>query len=147
MAKRTNKADEKVTAKNVKAKTTMAHRICESLSGGDLFTYTLGVFIFLAMFAKGSKGVRPGAITSFYNSGAIVRHHTANSNFEKVDGRIKLTAKGRAHFAGRYASESAQYVEKTDAGKIAKFIKSGNKNDLPDGWAADVTTMAISILK
>lgn len=137
-AKRTNKAS---------VKKTVAHRINESLAGGDLFTYTLAVFIFLAMFAKNSKGVRPGAITSFYNSGAIVRHHTANGNFEKVDGRIKLTAKGRAHFVGRYANESAQYVEKSDAGKIAKFIKSGNKNDLPDGWAADVTTMAINILK
>ena len=147
MATRTNKANEKVTAKNVTAKKTMAHRICEALSGGDLFAYTLGVFIFLGLLVKNSKGVRPGAITSFYNSGAIVRHHTANGNFEKVDGRIKLTAKGRAHFVGRYANESAQYVEKSDAGKIAKFIKTGNANELPDGWAGEVTSMEISILK
>ena len=137
MAKRTNKATPK----------TSATRINESLAGADLFTYTLGVFIFLGLFTKGSKGVKPGALTSFYNSGAIVRHHSANSNFEKVDGRIRLTAKGRAHFSGRYANESAQYVEKSDAGKIAKFIKSGKVADLPDGWKREVTTMAISILK
>ena len=137
MAKRVNKASVK----------TQAHRVNESLSGADLFTYTLGVFIFLGMFAKGSKGVRPGALTSFYNSGAIVRHHSNNNNFEKVDGKIKLTAKGRAHFSGRYANESAQYVEKSDAGKIAKFCKSGKVADLPDGWKGEVTTMQIAILK
>ncbi|MHC4322532.1 MAG: hypothetical protein ACYST3_09695 [Planctomycetota bacterium] len=137
-AKRTNKA---------KPKMTVAHRINESLAGGDLFTMTLAVFIFLGLFAKNSKGVRPGAITSFYNSGAIIRHHSANGNFEKVDGRIKLTAKGRAHFGGRYANDSAQYVEKSDAGKLAKFIKSGNVKDMPDGWANEVTTMRIEILK
>ena len=103
--------------------------------------------IFLGMFSKGSKGVRPGALTAFYNSGAIVRHHSANKNFQKVDGRIQLTAKGRAHFAGRYANESAQYVEKSDAGKLAKFIKSGKISDMPDGWAADITTMEIQITK
>lgn len=138
-AKRTNKA---TVAKPIKC-----FRINESLAGGDLFTWTLGVFIFLGMFAKGSRGVRPGAITSFYNSGAIVRHHSANNNFEKVDGRIKLTAKGRAHFVGRYADESAQFVEKSDAGKLAKFIKSGNVSMLPDGWKSDVTTMEITINK
>lgn len=138
-AKRTNKA---TAAKPIKC-----FRINESLAGGDLFTMTLGVFIFLGMFAKGSKGARPNAITSFYNSGAIVRHHSANKNFEKKDGRIMLTAKGRAHFSGRYANESAQYVEKSDAGKIAKFIRSGKVSDLPDGWASDVSTMEITINK
>lgn len=142
MAKRTNKATTKATPKATKA-----YRVCESLAGGDLFTYTLGVFIYLGLFAKNSKGVRPGAITSFYNSGAIVRHHTGNKNFTKVDGRIQLTAKGRAHFAGRYANESAQYVEKSDAGKIAKFLKSGSDAMLPDGWKGEVTAMEISITK
>lgn len=137
-AKRTNKAAPKATK---------AYRINESLAGGDLFTYTLGVFIFLGLFAKGSKGVRPRAITSFYNSGAIIRHHTGNKNFTKVDGRIQLTAKGRAHFAGRYANESAQYVEKSNAGKIAKFLKSGNVSMLPDGWKGEITSMEVSILK
>ncbi len=137
MSKRTTKANA----------TIKAHRINESLAGGDLFTYTLGVFIFLGMFAAKTKGARPGAITSFYNSGAIVRHHTANGNFTKTDGRIMLTAKGKAHFAGRYANDSAQYVEKSDAGKIAKFIKSGSVAMLPDGWKGEVTTMEINILK
>jgi hypothetical protein len=137
MSKRTTKA----------TKTTKAFRINESLSGGDLYTYTLGVFIFLGMFGAKSNGVRPGAITSFYNSGAIVRHHVGNGNFVKADGRIKLTPKGRAHFVGRYANESAQFVEKSDAGKIAKFVKSGSVAMLPDGWKADVTTMEITITK
>lgn len=136
-----------MSKRTIKSTTTKAHRINESLSGGDLFTYTLGVFIYLGMFGAKSKGARPGAITSFYNSGAIVRHHSGNGNFEKVEGRIKLTAKGRAHFQGRYANESAQYVEKSDAGKIAKFIKSGNVSMLPDGWKNEVTTMEVNILK
>ena len=134
-------------ARTTKSTATKCHRICESLSGGDLFTMTLAVMIFLGMFAKNSKGVRPGALTAFYNSGAIVRHHSANGNFTKDAGRIKLTAKGRAHFVGRYANESAQYVEKSDAGKLAKFIKSGNVSDLPDGWKGEVTTMEIAINK
>ena len=137
-----------MSKRTVKAQTkTKAFRINESLAGGDLFTYTLGVFIFLGLFGAKSKGVRPGAITSFYNSGAIVRHHSANKNMEKVDGKIKLTAKGKAHFAGRYANDSAQYVEKSDAGKIAKFIKSGNVAMLPDGWKGEITSMEIGILK
>jgi hypothetical protein len=98
------------------------------------------------MFAKNSKGARPGAITAFYNSASIIRHHTANGNFEKVDGRIKLTAKGRAHFAGRYADESAQFVEKSEAGQLAKFIKTGERKFLPDLWK-DVTTSKVEILK
>lgn len=135
MATRTNKST-----------TRKAYRVNESLAGTDLFTYTCALFIFLGLFSAKSKGAKPGAITSFYNSGSIIRHHVGNSNMEKVDGRIKLTAKGRAHFAGRYADESAQYVEKSEAGQLAKFMKTGTRSLLPKEWA-DVTTSEITIAK
>lgn len=134
MAKRTNKAPAKIEA----------YRVNESLSGTDLFTYTLAVFIFLGLF---KKSVKSGAITSFYNSGSILRHHKANGNMEKKDGKIALTAKGKAHFLSRYSDTSAQYVEKSDAGMIAKAIKSGNMKDMPKEWAGEVTLSKITIMK
>ena len=97
MAKRTNKATARVL-----------NRINESMGGQDLWTYTGAVFIVLKLVAPKTKGVKPGNLTCFYNSGSIVRHHTANGNFKKVNGLIQLTPKGREHFKVRYTEDSAQ---------------------------------------
>lgn len=123
MSKRTNKTAAKIF-----------HRINESLAGTDLWTYTLAVFTILGLLDSRSKGVKPGSMTCFYNSASIVRHHTANGNFKKENGLIKLTPKGRAHFKIRYSEDSAQFVDKPEAAALAKALRSGNKNDLPTEW-------------
>ena len=134
MAKRVNKATARVL-----------NRINESLAGGDLFTYTGAVFIALKLVAPTSKGVKPGNLTCFYNSGSIVRHHTANGNFKKENGMVKLTPKGREHFKIRYSEDSAQFVDKGDAAQLAKALISGNAADLPDSWKGEVTLSQVTL--
>lgn len=125
MSKRVNKATARIL-----------HRIDESLAGADLWTYTGAVFIALKLTGASSKGVRPVNMTCFYNSGSIVRHHTANGNFKRENGMVKLTPKGREHFKVRYTEDSAQYVDKSEAAQLAKALVSGNKSDLPNEWKA-----------
>ena len=118
-AKRTNKATAQII-----------HRINESLAGTDLFTYTGAVFIVLKLTAPKSRGTKPVNLSNFYNSASIVRHHTANGNFNRENGMLQLTAKGRAHFKVRYTEDSAQHVDKSEAGAIAKALISGKTSDL-----------------
>ena len=125
MAKRTNKATARIL-----------YRINESLAGTDLFTYTGAVFIALKLATAKSKGTKPVNLTSFYNSGSIVRHHTANGNFKRENGLLVLTPKGRGHFNVRYTEDSAQHVDKSEAAAIAKALISGKSSDLPSEWRA-----------
>lgn len=134
MAKRTNKATTKIL-----------HRVNESLAGTDLFTYTRAVFSLLGIDQAKSKGTTPGNISNFYNSASIIRHHIGNKNFEKVDGLIKLTAKGRGHFQARIADDSAQFVDKKEAASIAKAMRSGKVADLPTDWKSAVTFSPVTI--
>ena len=122
-AKRTSKATAKIL-----------HRINESLAGTDLFTYTGAVFIALKLTAAKSRGTKPGNLSAFYNSASIVRHHTANGNFNRENGMLVLTAKGRGHFKVRYTEDSAQHVDKSEAAAIAKALVSGKVSDLPTEW-------------
>ncbi len=132
--KRTNKATAKIL-----------HRVNESLAGTDLFTYTRAVFSVLGIDQAKSKGTRPGNISGFYNSGSILRHHVGNGNMEKIDGLIKLTAKGRGHFQSRIADDSAQFVDKAEAAGIAKALRSGKVSDLPSDWKSAVTFSPVTI--
>jgi hypothetical protein len=123
MSNRTNKATARIL-----------NRINESLSGTDLFTYTGAVFQVLKLDQAKAKGVKPGHLTAFYNSSSIVRHHKANGNFKMENGMLKLTPKGRAHFKVRLTEDSAQHVDKSEAGQIAKALLSGKVSDLPTEW-------------
>lgn len=131
-------------AKRTTKTTTVLHRINESLSGADLFTYTAAVFLLLGMLLPKSKGAKSGAISAFYNSASIVRHHVANKNMERVDGRIKLTAKGKAHFMLRITDDT---VCKKEAATLAKAMRTGNAKDLPAVWKGEVTLSEITIAK
>lgn len=131
-------------AKRTTKTTATFHRVNESLSGADLQTYTGAVFLLLGMMLPKSKGARPGAISSFYNSASIIRHHSANGNFEKVDGRIKLTAKGRAHFMARITEDR---VDKKESATLAKAMRSGKDSDLPNVWKGEITLSEITITK
>jgi hypothetical protein len=133
-AKRTSKATIKIL-----------HRVNESLAGTDLFTYTRAVFSVLGIDQPKSKGTRPGNVTGFYNSGSILRHHVGNGNMEKIDGMIRLTAKGRGHFQARIKDDSAQFVDKAEAASIAKAIRSGKVSDLPSEWRTAVTFSPVTI--
>ena len=119
-------------------------RVNESLSGYELQTYTAAVFLTLGMLLPKSKGMRSGAISTFYNSTSIIRHHVANGNFERVDGRIKCTAKGRTHFAARITSEA---IDKKEIAAIAKALRSGKDADLPSAWKGQVELSEVTILK
>ena len=68
-----------------------------------------------------------------------------NGNFEKIDGLIKLTAKGRGHFQARIENDSAQFVDKKEAASIAKAMKSGKLSDLPSDWKSAVTFSPVTI--
>lgn len=125
MAKRVNKAVAKIF-----------HRINESLAGTDLWTYTCAVLMVLGLDKATSKGVRPGNLSCFYNSASIVRHHTANGNFKKVNGMLLLTPKGRAHFKIRFSEDSAQFVDSGECKSIASALRSGKASDLPTEWKA-----------
>ena len=132
------------TRKN-KATLRILHRVNESMSGTDLFTYTRAVFSLLGIDQPKSKGTKPGNISGFYNSASIIRHHMGNGNFEKVDGLIKLTGKGRGHFGARIENDSAQFVDKKEAASIAKAMKSGKISDLPSDWKTAVTFSPVTI--
>jgi len=134
MAKRVNKATARIL-----------YRVNESLSGTDLFTMTRAVFSILGIDQPKSKGTKPGNISMFYNSASIIRHHMGNGNFEKVNGLIKLTAKGRGHFASRIENDSAQFVDKKEAASIAKAMKSGKLSDLPTDWKTAVTFSPVTV--
>lgn len=131
-------------AKRTTATTKILHRINESLAGTDLKTYTRGVFEVLGLNKPKTKGVRPGNLSCFYNSASIVRHHMANKNFEKVDGKIKLTAKGRDHFNSRVEED---VVDKKEASGIAKALRSGKTADLPTEWKSSVTMSEVTVAK
>jgi hypothetical protein len=133
-----------IMAKRTTNKTTILHRVNESLSGGDLFCYTAAVFLLLGMLLPKSKGARPGAISAFYNSASIIRHHVGNGNFEKIDGRIKLTAKGRAHFLARVTEDQ---IDKKESAALAKAMRSGKASDLPAVWKGEITLSEITITK
>jgi hypothetical protein len=135
-----------MTAKRTtKATTRILHRVNESLSGTDLFTYTRAVFSVLGIDQAKSKGTKPGNVSGFYNSASIIRHHTGNGNMEKVDGLIRLTAKGRGHFQSRIENDSAQFVDKKEAASIAKALRSGKVSDLPADWKTAVTFSPVTI--
>ncbi len=131
-------------AKRVTKKTTTFHRINESLSGADLQTYTGAIFLLLGMLLPKSKGVRANAITSFYNSGSIIRHHTGNGNFARQEGKVILTSKGRTHFLDRIKNDS---IDKKEVTSLAKALRTGNKNDLPTGWKGEVELSEITVTK
>jgi hypothetical protein len=133
-----------IMAKRTTKKTTILHRVNESLSGADLFCYTAAVFLLLGMLLPKSKGARPGAISSFYNSASIIRHHIANGNMQKIDGRIQLTAKGRAHFLARVTNDQ---VDKKESAALAKAMRSGKASDLPAVWKGEITLSEITITK
>jgi hypothetical protein len=132
--KRTNKASARIL-----------HRVNEAMAGTDLWTYTGAVFIVLNLTQPKSKGVRPVNMTCFYNSGSIMRHHTANGNFKKENGMVKLTSKGRAHFKIRYSEDSAQFVDRSEAAQLAKALISGNVSDLPAEWKGNVTLSPVTL--
>lgn len=129
-------------AKRTTKQTTTFYRVNESLSGADLQTYTGAVFLILGMLLPKSKGVRPNAITSFYNSGSIIRHHTGNGNFLKVDGKITLTPKGKKHFQDRITNES---INKKEIASLAKALRTGK--DLPTEWKGEVELSEITVAK
>ncbi len=131
-------------AKRTTNKTTIVHRVNESLAGADLFCYTAAVFLLLGLLLPKSKGVRSGAISAFYNSASIIRHHIGNGNFERADGKIKLTAKGRAHFMNRVTEER---VDKKESAALAKALRSGKDSDLPNVWKGEITLSEITITK
>jgi hypothetical protein len=131
-------------AKRTTATTRILHRINESLAGTDLFTYTRGVFEVLGLNRPKTKGVKPGNLSCFYNSASIVRHHLANKNFVKKDGKLLLTAKGRAHFDARIEEE---VVNKKEASGIAKALRSGKPADLPADWKGEVTFSEVTVAK
>ncbi len=131
-------------AKRTTATTRILHRINESLAGTDLKTYTRGVFEVLGLNKPKTKGVRPGNLSSFYNSASIVRHHLANKNFSKVDGKLVLTAKGREHFNSRVTDE---VVDPKEAKGIAKALRSGKTSDLPTEWKTSVTMSEVTVAK
>ena len=131
-------------AKRTTATTRILNRINESLSGYELQTYTRGVFEVLGLNRPKSKGCRPGEMSCFYNSSSIVRHHIANKNFVKIDGKLTLTAKGRDHFEARVESEA---VDKKEASAIAKALKSGKQADLPGDWKGEVTFSEVTVSK
>jgi hypothetical protein len=120
-------------------------RITESLSGADLWTYTRAVFMVLGLDKARSKGVKPGQLAAFYNSASIIRHHTANGNFTRENGLLKLTAKGHAHFKSRLSEDSAQFVDKSEAAQLAKALVSGKASDLPTEWKGQATLLKIEI--
>ena len=120
-------------------------RVNESLSGADLWSYTWAVFNLVGVVGKNAKGAKPGHLAKFYNSASIVRHHTANGNFSRKDGRVILTAKGRAHFTARLSDDSAQYVEKSEAAAVARALKSGKDKDLPEIWRGAVTLSPVEL--
>jgi hypothetical protein len=129
-------------AKRTTPKTKTFHRINESLAGLELQTYTAAVFLLLKLLEPKSKGVKSGSISAFYNSASIIRHHVGNGNFERADGLIKLTAKGRAHFMARITSDA---VDKKESATIAKAMRSGLQKDLPGDWTGEVTFSEITI--
>ncbi len=131
-------------AKRTTKSTTTFFRVNESLAGADLQTYTAAVFLMLGMLLPKSKGARSGSISAFYNSASIIRHHSANGNFEKRDGRIFLTTKGKAHFMARITSEA---VSKKESATLAKALRSGSAKDLPKEWHGEVTLSEITIAK
>jgi len=121
------------------------YRVNESLSGKDLWAYTWAIFNVVGMVGKSAKGATPGDLSAFYNSPSVVRHHTGNKNFGRKDGRVILTAKGKAHFAGRLSEDSAQFVEKSEAAAIAKALRSGKDSDLPEIWQGAVTLSPVEL--
>lgn len=131
-------------AKRTTATTKILFRINESLAGTDLKTYTRGVFEVLGLNRPKTKGVRPGNLSCFYNSASIIRHHMANKNFAKVDGKIVLTAKGRDHFDARIEED---VVDKKEATGIAKALRSGKTADLPAEWKGEVTMSEVTVAK
>ena len=131
-------------AKRTTATTRILNRINESLSGYELQTYTRGVFEVLGLNKPKARGCKPGEMSCFYNSASIVRHHLANKNFAKKDGRLTLTTKGRAHFNARIEDDC---VDKKEATAIAKALKSGKQADLPSDWKGEVTFSEVTIGK
>lgn len=134
--------------RTAKATTRILNRINESLSGADVFAYTGAVFSVLGMIGAKSKGAKSGAIASFYNSASIIRHHTANGNFGRKDGRVILTAKGQKYFRDRMLEDSAQHTDKREIAALVKAIKSGKTKDLPEAFQGRGMTMSpITIAK
>lgn len=131
-------------AKRTTAATKTLYRVNENLDGNEVKTYTRGVFEVLGLNKPKSKGVRPGHLSCFYNSASIIRHHMANKNFEKVDGKIRLTKKGRAHFDARIEDDS---VDKKEASQIGKALRSGKLSDLPAEWTTTVTMSEVTVAK
>jgi hypothetical protein len=68
----------------------------------------------------------------------------ANGNFERKEGKILLTSKGRTHFLDRIKNDQ---VDKKEITSLAKALRTGEKNALPTVWKGEVTLSQITITK
>jgi hypothetical protein len=103
----------------------------QTLHGSVLFTYTAAILATLGLLGKPNQPCptfSKQTLCRFYGSDAVIRHHTAKGNIERINGSYRITAQGKDKFMGRVVGSNGQSVDRDLLPEFMTAIKTGGHN-------------------